>query len=284
MKGLREFNGHKAAFAFRIDLDYFHPAHVARTLEAAEKHGIRMTWFVNMETGRFHEEELRGIGKSQDVQNHGFFHKTFDGAKENLENILRADSHLKEMGFSCRGFAAPFGKGNAQLGQALERAGYGYSSEFREGRKIFPFYPELGSGKASILQVPIHPVCLGSLLELGYNEEEAIGYFGKVIDFFYGKQIPIFLYGHPTGRLGAYPRVLESIFEKVKGLDGVWFTDLTEYAEFWKEKGFRGRKVEWQDHEIFVEGKNSLVRNARNLRKGQALRLEKKKIDRRLHR
>jgi peptidoglycan/xylan/chitin deacetylase (PgdA/CDA1 family) len=283
MKKLEEFNGHKAAFAFRIDLDYFHPKHVDRTLEVAEKHDIKMTWFVNMETGKFHERELRRIGKSQDVQNHGFFHQTFNDSEKNLENLLRADNHLKDMGFGCSGFAAPFGYWNKSLGDALEKAGYGYSSEFREGRGIFPFYKELHAKKAKVLQIPIHPVCLGSLLESGYKPEEAMRYFDKVIDFFYEKQIPIFLYGHPTGRLGAYPKVLDRIFEKVKCLDDVWLTNLTDYAAFWKRKGFGGRKVDWQDHKVFIENKGSLARKAKGLYRGQILRVDKKKIDRRLH-
>ena len=280
---MKEFNGHKGVFAFRIDLDYFHPKHVDRTLEVAEKHGIEMTWFVNMETGKFHESELRRMGKSQDVQNHGFFHETFDDSEKNLENILRADKCLGEMGFGCSGFAAPFGYWNKSLGIALEKSGYGYSSEFREGRGIFPFYKEADKKKAGVLQVPIHPICLGSLLESGYKPEEAMDYFDKIIDFFYKKQIPIFLYGHPTGRLGAYPKVLDRIFEKVKKLDDVWLTNLTDYAAFWKKNGFHERKVDWQDHEMFVEKKSSAPRKAKSLYRGQILRVDKKKIDRRLH-
>jgi len=293
MNKLDEFNGHRGIFTFRIDLDYFHPKHVDRALEAAEKHGIKMSWFVNMETGKFHKDELRRIGESQDVQNHGFFHQTFEESEKNLENILRADRYLKEMGFGCSGFAAPFGYWNKSLGIALEKSGYEYSSEFREGREIFPFYPELGKAgelqagteakKGTVLQLPIHPVCLGSLLESGYKPEEAIDYFERVIDLFYEKQIPIFLYGHPTGRLGAYPEVLDRVFEKVKSLEDIWFTNLTEYAGFWKKKGFGERKVDWQEHGIFVERKGSLSRKAKSLYRGQILRVDKKKIDRRLH-
>ena len=34
-------------FSFRIDLDYFLPQHVMKVLEVAEKHNVKMTWFIN---------------------------------------------------------------------------------------------------------------------------------------------------------------------------------------------------------------------------------------------
>ena len=283
MKKLKEFNGHKGIFTFRIDLDFFHPKHVEKTLEAAEKHGIRMTWFVNMETGQFHEREIKRIAKTQDVQNHGFLHETFKNSGKNLENIMKADKMLKEMNVKCKGFAAPFGFWNKELGTALEKTGYEYSSEFREGKSIFPFYPKANGEKAKVLQVPIHPICLGNLFESGYNEKEAIEYFGKIIKLLYEKQIPIFLYGHPTGRLGEHPKVLEKIFEKVNELDDVWSTNLTDYAGFWKKKKFKQRETQWSEHHVFVEDKKSKRRKVKAFYKGQLMRVEKKKISKRLH-
>ena len=35
---------------------------------------------------------------------------------------------------------------------------------------------------------------------------------------------PVFLYGHPTGRLGRYPEVLRAVFETVDGFGAVWKT------------------------------------------------------------
>ncbi len=283
MEKKKEFNGHKGIFAFRIDLDFFHPKHVEKTLKAAEKHEIDMTWFVNMETGQFHEREIKRIAKTQDVQNHAFLHETFKDSVKNFENIMKGDKLLQEMGVKCSGFAAPFGFWNKELGSALEKTGYEYSSEFRKGKNIFPFYPKGNGKKSKVLQVPIHPICLGSLFESGYNEKEAIEYFDKIIKLLYEKQIPIFLYGHPTGRIGAHPKVLEKIFEKVKELDDVWFTNLTEYANFWKKKKFKQRKTTWNEHNVFVEAKKSKNRKMKSFYKGQLMRVEKKKISRRLH-
>ncbi len=284
MRRLREFNGNKAAFAFRIDLDFFHPRHVEETLRVAERHGIKMTWFVNMQTGQFHEREIKRIAKTQDVQNHGFLHETFGDKEANLENVLKGHELLGGMDVKCNSFAAPFGYWNQALGKALEETGYEYSSEFREGKNVFPFYPKLAGKKAKVLQMPIHPICLGNLFESGYNEEEAIEYFDRIIGLLYEKRLPIFLYGHPTGRLGAYPQVLDSIFKIAKQLDGIWFTSLTDYAKFWREKNFRERKTEWHKHNAFFENKPGKARRIKQFYKGQLLRVEKKKIDRRLHR
>jgi hypothetical protein len=190
---------------------------------------------------------------------------------------------LKGMGIECRGFASPFGKWNQGLAMALERTGYLYSSEFREGRNVFPFYPMAGGKKAGVLQVPVHPISLGNLLESGYSVQESMDYFDRAIDLLYSEQVPIFLYGHPAGRIGKYPKVLDGIFKKVKKLDGIWFTNLTEYAEFWKKKGFGKRETGFENHYAFFEKKDSMLRRARMFHSGQIARVEMKKIKRRCH-
>jgi peptidoglycan/xylan/chitin deacetylase (PgdA/CDA1 family) len=283
MKALKEFNGHRAAFAFRIDTDFFHPEHVKKTLEVAEKHGIKMTWFTSMETGQFHKQDIKRIAETQDVQNHAFEHETFEDEEKNFQNIMKADSMLKEIGIECNGFASPFGKWNQGLAMALERTGYLYSSEFREGRNVFPFYPAIGGKKANVLQVPVHPVSFGNLLESGYSVQESMDYFDKIIDLLYVEQVPIFLYCHPAGRLGKYPRVLDGIFAKIKELDDVWFTNLTEYADFWKKKGLNGRETGFDSHFAFFEKRDSVVRRAIMFHRGQVMRVSMKKIKRRFH-
>jgi len=283
MQKLKEFGKHKAVFAYRIDTDFFHPEHVKKTLDVAEKHGIKMTWFASMSTGQYHKKDILRIAETQDAQNHAFEHETYQEEEKNFQNIMKADKMLKEWGIECSGFAAPFGKWNIGLAKALEKTGYLYSSEFREGRNVFPFFPMLGEKKAKVLQVPVHPVSFGNLLESGYSVQESMDYFDKIIDLLYTEQVPIFLYCHPAGRLGKYPQVLDRIFAKVKELDDVWFTNLTEYAEFWKEKGFGEKKTNFESHFAFFEKRDSLLRRAILFHRGQILRVAMKKIKRRFH-
>ncbi len=284
MKALKEFNGYKGVFAFRIDLDFFHPGHVMNTLRVAEKHGIKTSWFINMHTGQYHGKEIKRIAETQDVQNHGFLHEQFKSEGKALESIKKADELLQKIGVKSMGFAAPFGKWGPYVGAALQKTGYSYSSEFREGKNILPFYPTVNGKKSKVLQVPVHPICLGELLENCYSPKEAVEYFGKVIDLFYRKQIPIFLYGHPTGRLGKNLEVLDRIFSKAKELDDVWFTTLTEYALFWKRKRFKAKGMGWSNHAVFFENRCSTARKAAMVYRGLLLGVEKRKIARRHHR
>ena len=80
-----------------------------------------------------------------------------------------------------------------------------------------------------------------------------------------------------------HQKVLEKIFEKVNELDDVWLTNLTDYACFWKKKKFKQRETAWNEHNVFVENKKSKRRKIKGFYKGQLMRVEKKKISRRLH-
>ena len=61
----------------------------------------------------------------------------------------------------------------------------------------------------------------------------AIEHFRSVIRAKHAAGEPIFLYGHPTGRLGRYPEVLESIFREIDVRSDVWRVTMSEWAAWW---------------------------------------------------
>lgn len=255
---MKFFLNHRAVFNFRIDVDHFYPKHALKVLEVAEKFEKKMTWFITADKAEKFSELVKRISQTQDVQSHAFTHKVFSDKKQNFENIKKADAYFKSIGISVCGFAAPFGEWNEGIGENLEKLNYLYTSEFSVGSKIFPFFPVINNKKSKLLQVPVHGVSLGNLLDRGYSPKKAVIYFEKIIDFFYENKIPIFLYGHPERRLGKYPEVLTKIFEKINSKEDIFETTLTDYARNWIKKGFIAPKNEWQDHNIFLEDYSSL--------------------------
>jgi peptidoglycan/xylan/chitin deacetylase (PgdA/CDA1 family) len=207
--------------------------------DVAEKHNMKMTWFINGNSSKKYPDLIKNIAKSQDIQSHGYYHRAFKSKIHNYNNLKLWDDILKSIGIEVSGFSAPFGYWNEELGKALEKMKYLYSSEFWVKNKVLPFFPLIKNSKSRVLQVPIYPICLGNLLKRGYNIQAIKHFYNKIIDDFYSTQIPIFLYGHPTIRLGKYPEILDFIFNKIKTKDDVWFVTLTEYAKFWIKNNLR---------------------------------------------
>lgn len=235
---------YRTAFNFRIDYDDYDEEDFATTLALVERQPDRFTHFVCSSAYENHAEavdRLRGC----DVQPHGHWHHTYRNKNENLANIRRSIDWLEGLGFSARGFAAPHGRFHRGLLAALDELQVGYSSEFALAYDDLPFFPQ----KSTVLQVPVHPICLGLFLDAAEKSrgtgsavsratavDMATAYFENVIRRKYAAGDPIFLYGHPTGRLGTYPEVLAAVLQRVSGLADVWYTTLTEFAGWWRSR------------------------------------------------
>jgi hypothetical protein len=126
----------------------------------------------------------------------------------------------------------------------MEQLDIGHSSEFGLGYDDLPFYP----ANSQVLQIPVYPICLGICLEAWRRSphgrinpapvvEAFIGHLQHVAQARYDAGLPIFLYGHPDGRLGRYPQVLLRVLESVGGLAGVWHVDRTRFAAWWRDRG-----------------------------------------------
>lgn len=226
----------QSAFAFRIDSDGYEATSFNNTYLPAEKHGIRMSWYIDV-GAQFHhmDDALRIARAGQDVQVHCLRHETFDDYESNVKNIATAVQVMKKAGLSPVGFVAPYGKWNTALNRALETIGICYSSEFSMAWDDLPFYPIVdGKRPSKVLQVPIHPFCLGSMMKSGFTLEEVLRHYDRELDRKYCQGEPIFFYCHPIERLGKYPQVLDHIFSEAKKRDGIWFTDLTQFHIWWK--------------------------------------------------
>ncbi len=253
---------YRSALSFRIDYDQYDPHDFHATLDAIAGHEGATSHFVS---GAAYEgagdalARLRGL----DVGSHGYWHHTYRTADENLRNIRRGIDVLRTAGIEPSGFAAPHGRFHRDLLQALHTLGVGHSSEFGLAYDELPFFV----GASDVLQIPVHPVCLGLFLEAARREaterpehnhgavqaavDAACEYFDELIRSRYRRGEPVFLYGHPTARLGRHPQVLEGVFATASQLGALWKTTLTEFAAWWRARS-RVRLIVTRNQEKYV--------------------------------
>ncbi len=233
----------RSAFNLRVDLDepnvddYFAFTRAARRLDDCRTH------FVSTHAYARHPEVMRDLA-GRDAQSHGHFHVIYRDRDANRRNLARADAALRAAGIEPTGFAAPHGRWNAGLDDAIAELGYQYSSDFQLGYDDVPFLPyraDLGRF-SSVLQVPIHPICEGLFLESDDCADAGratAAHLTKVVRARIEACEPAFVYGHPEGRLARHPLILEALADEVAGESLVWRTRLTDFARWRLWRGER---------------------------------------------
>ncbi|MBI1903547.1 MAG: polysaccharide deacetylase family protein [Planctomycetia bacterium] len=233
---------YRSAFNFRFDHDTYVPADLSRLLEAIDGAEGATTHFVCGSAYKKHPEALARL-RGLDVQCHGYWHHTYRDRETNLRNIERGLDVLRDAGFEPRAFAAPHGRYNPGLAAALDELKLAYSSEFALAYDETPFLP----AGSRVWQVPVHPVSLGIVLEAARSREDDLAatavqetakHFQEVARRKYESGDPVFLYGHPDGRLGRYPLVVKRVLETAATFGALWKTTLTDFARWW---GVRAR-------------------------------------------
>ncbi len=230
---------YRSAFNLRIDYDQYDAGDFGRLQKTFEGRQEAISHFVNGAAYEAHGEALDRLF-GLDVGSHGYRHHTYQTFEENLRNVERGIRVLEEARLQPVGFTAPHGRFNKPLLAALARLEVGYSSEFAAAYDELPFLP----AGSSVLQIPVHPICLGIILEAarasGGCDDTAVAiaveHFRSVIQAKHSAGEPIFLYGHPTGRLGRYPKVLESIFREIDDRSDVWRVTMSEWAAWWRAR------------------------------------------------
>lgn len=224
-------HGAENLFAFRIDSDKGSRKEIDELYEVARENDIRMSWFLDVKN---HEEWLEHFAflSGQEIGIHCYEHQTYETYDANLKNILKAKHKLEHAGISSPGFTAPFGIWNVELARALDQIGFEYSSEFSFAYDTLPFYPSDGEKTFTTLQVPIHPICIGSVRKIGSTMEQTKEYFRRVMDEKQLRNEPLFFYHHPTHHCWD---VVQFMFQYVKE-KGIGNTTMLDYARWWKKR------------------------------------------------
>lgn len=187
---------HQGVIGFRVDSDDGTRKQVVDMRRALQQAGTATTWFLHVEA---HADWLELFTRfdGDEIALHCMRHRTFRTHEENRANLAAGLSALRRVGIEPRGIAAPNGFWNPELARAVEDLGFDYSSEFSLGFDDLPFHPWLHTRFSTLLQVPIHPICLGSFIRAKGTDDDIRRYFSNVVDRGAARQEPVFLYGHP---------------------------------------------------------------------------------------
>ena len=247
--------------AFRIDTDYGRREQIDRLHEISRASDIPFTWFIHTEG---HGDWLDRFGAFElgELALHCARHRTFGDLQRNLENIERGRRQMIEAGLPDPvGFSAPTGLWNHGLAEAIDRAGFLYSSEFSLAFDALPFYPVLPVTRRvnerfyRALQIPIHPVSVANLARVGIDDRSMGSYYRRVIREKMAADMPLIFYHHPTHeRYGVVEEILEA-----GGATGAQPMTFSDYAAWWK------RRAEAQvDLRIDAAGRVTLHSNDRD--------------------
>jgi hypothetical protein len=245
---------YRSAFNFRLDHDEYRAEDFDSVLRATADYEHALSHFV---AGANFEGQLTALQRLRhmDVGSHGYRHHTYDRAEDNHRNIARGIDVLCRAGITPSGFVAPHGRWPAGMARVLDALGITHSSEFGLVYDDLPFFPD-GS---NVLQVPVHPVCLGICLEASDRSgggptgraktaNALAAYYEQVATAKHRAGEPLFFYGHPDGRLGQYPDVLRRLWHTVSQMPAIWPTTLTEFGSWWRARLNVHVRVERDEH------------------------------------
>lgn len=227
----------ESLFAYRIDSDYGTREQIEALHAAAERCAMPMTWFLHVAAHRpwlalFTTFERDEIGL------HCVRHRTFETYEENAANIAEGLRLMEEMPLHPKGFAAPNGFWNRNLARAVADAGFDYASEFSLDYDNFPLVPNLpgpveSGASGPVLQIPIHPVCIGSLRRAKVPADAMQRYFRRTIDRMLHLREPAILYHHPGHEEWD---VMEDSMRHARDR-GAHPTTMGAYARWWRRRG-----------------------------------------------
>jgi 2-polyprenyl-3-methyl-5-hydroxy-6-metoxy-1,4-benzoquinol methylase len=243
-------NKFETAFNFRLDVDGRKIRDMGVIINVSSKLKIPLTWFFCMKNYGSVNNKIKTKNKiinqklfyslkslGHDVQSHGFQHMIYNNYSDNYLNISKASELLRDYGFKTIGFSSPHGHWNNCLGKALVDNNFVYSSDFSLDYSAFPSFlniKDINGRQNKFMQIPIHPICIGRMLEQNYTLQSMNNYFDAAINQNYVLNKPLFFYGHPENRVGKYFSVLEFILKKVKKYNNVWIATLSQFNGWWK--------------------------------------------------
>ncbi|KAB2926292.1 MAG: polysaccharide deacetylase family protein [Bacteroidetes bacterium] len=223
--------GARSLFTFRVDSDRGTKEQVEEIRTLSDRYGVPATWFLDVKS---HEPWLRHFSEfgRQETAVHCYEHEIFPGAARNAANFARAAKAMRQAGMSPAGVTAPTGEWNENIGRAVEQCGFTYSSEFGYDYDALPSYPLISGAPSAVLQLPIHPVCIGSMLRARMDDDAMFRYYLGVIDRKVAAAEPVCLYHHPTHR---HNGVIERVFSYIQSL-GLPMLSYRDYAGWWKAR------------------------------------------------
>jgi hypothetical protein len=224
-----------SVFGFRVDTDFGPRRDLEAVARLADRVGMTFSWYVNIGAHAAHLDLFADLARrGHDVQLHCLRHTVFPDCDRNLENFRKGKATMSEAGITPVGVVAPFGEWNPNLNRAMEELSFEYSSEFCLAYDDLPFRPVVEGRLGKVLQVPVHPICLGRLVAARASAAQMTAYFRSVIDLQVARQEPCLLYDHPE-RIAQFSDVLADVLLYGKERCGS-VTTLTEFTRWWQRR------------------------------------------------
>jgi peptidoglycan/xylan/chitin deacetylase (PgdA/CDA1 family) len=245
----------KTVFGVRIDTDDGPATSLRATAQLADKAGLKLSWFVNtgaptVDLG--YMRELHELG--HDVQLHCRAHRVYREYERNLANIRAGVEDMRSAGLHPRGFVAPYGEWNEPLAHTLADSDMSYSSEFGYAYDDLPSFPIVGGRRSSVLQVPVHPVCLGLFRAAKTNPEAVAKHYRDYIELQVARREPCLIYDHPDTierHADAFRAVLATGMVAASGT-----TTMTALADWWKLRLAARWQARLDEDGIVMEGES----------------------------
>jgi hypothetical protein len=244
-------HGARSIFCFRIDTDYGTDEQIRELSRVIHRNGISATWFFDTKSREKSMKDYIEMYK-QEIGVHCYDHQTFLDYERNVQNIRKAQAILHNARQDPKGFAAPFGAWNDALGCAIVDCGFEYSSEFSYDYDNLPSVPKLQNGLGA-LQLPIHPICIGSLKRHNYSDKHMMSYFSSVLQRKLAGCDPIIFYHHPRD---GHHHVLDWLFQEMRQ-EHVPIKMMSEYARWWKIRIGSIPKFRFTRGSIYIRGVHS---------------------------
>jgi hypothetical protein len=240
---------HRSVGSLRVDTDGAPREDIDALYAIMHDAGVRGTWFLDVrahETWLPHFHALEG----QEIGLHCYEHRFGNNLHADEENLRRGAEMLRAGGWQDPGFAAPYGTWSPAYGALTDRMGFAYCSEFGCAYDTLPFVPLVRNGSLRTLQVPIHPISIGSLLRTAARTPEMQHYYEETTADLLARQMPLFYYHHPTHRRWDVVRTMVRRFRE----PGILAMTMGEYATWWARRSALNVGLE-------VSGSHLLVRN-----------------------
>jgi len=218
----------RSVFALRVDTDGGTRESIDDLYGIAKDFGIGMSWYLDVRSHESWLSHFNGLA-GQELGLHCYEHRPYTAYEDIHRDLARGRRLMESAGLRPRGVTAPFGLWQESFARAVDDHGFEYSSEFSLAYDALPFTPVARGTRFRALQVPIHPVCVGSLLRAGYDGEAMCAYFERVIRERLAGHEPMMFYHHPLHKHGHVIRFLCSRMEE----EGIPCLTLGEYARWW---------------------------------------------------
>lgn len=215
-------------FTMRIDSDKGSQAQIEKIYQISHAHNIPTTWFLDVKSHESWLSYFQNFG-AQEIGVHCFEHILYRSSLLNRDNFEKALFLLRKNKIEPKGITAPTGGWNKEYAQAIESLGFRYSSEFAYDYDDLPSFPFINGKFFPLPQIPIHPVCIGTMLRARMNDDEMISYFRSIIDSNYLLNEPICLYHHPTHE---HNGVFEEVFRYINDRR-IAKLSFMQYADWW---------------------------------------------------